>query len=233
MKTVALAGVFLALAAIPRSAAADTLTFTGLGSGEWVSITAGGITETGWAGEIDWWLKTSSNPAGSGFITYCADLYDDAKLPSQTGVLETTSSLSGATSIHAVADAGAMAAYLVDTYSSGAHGSDAAAAGLQLAIWEALYGAGAISYTAAGDVRTAADNFYQGLTTALTVNPSAVLTSTALYFDVFNDSNHTGRLANGQDQIATPEPSTLWQFGLGLTALLAFRRRCRSNHGEP
>src|SRR5262245_19461860 len=45
----------------PAPAAADSLTFTGLGSGSWVTISYGSVTETGWAGEIDWLLKTPSN----------------------------------------------------------------------------------------------------------------------------------------------------------------------------
>ena len=74
----------------PSIAAADTLTYAGLGSGQWVNLQMGGTSETGWAGEILWNL--TANGVTKAITTYCADLFDDAKY-TQTGVYETTAAL--------------------------------------------------------------------------------------------------------------------------------------------
>ena len=216
MRRFLFAGVLASLLAFPTAARADTLTFSGLGSGAVIQVSQGTGMISGWAGEINWLLNGSTL-----FTTYCADLYDDAVLPTQAGTLETTAALNSSTAVNALPNAGAMAAYLVNTYAAGAHGSNDAAAGLQIAIWEAMYGS--VTYSATQAITDAANTFYNGL---LAASPDAVLSSTAPYFDVTNDAGHIGSSANGQDQIgsqgpvSTPEPTSALLLAVGLFGLL-------------
>jgi hypothetical protein len=197
-----------------------------LGSGSWVNLSIGGVQETGWAGEINWLLKTP-NSAGQVITTYRADLFDDAKIPTQLGTFETTAAvdLDKTLSHGAVPNAGSMAAYLVNTNAGDAHKdtSGIRAAGLQIAIWQAMFGADSFSvlnttqgYTAIMGVVT---EYLHGL-------PSHV-SSTAGYFDVVNDVNQTGRAANGQDQIATPEPATVLLLMLAVPGMFCYQYRLK------
>src|SRR5262245_6790317 len=223
----------------PSLASADSLTFTSLGNGSWVTLQLAGVSETGWAGEINWLYKTPSNTIGNMVTTYCADLFDDAKLPIQNVTTTTTAaldaSIAGGTSIslNALPHAGAEAAFLVDNYAAGAHGSNVAAAGLQIAIWQAMFGVNSFSYSASAGVVGAATTYYGYLTDALLKNPSAVYSSTAQYFDVSNDASHTMGNAFGQDQIdpvvGSPEPATVLMlvFGLAIATGFSWQYRLR------
>jgi PEP-CTERM motif-containing protein len=221
--------------AYPTAAAADSLTFQGLGDGAWVTFTAGGQSISGWAGEIEWLLKTPSNTAGKALETYCSDLFDDAKLPTQTGTFETTSALTSATTLGANQYSGARAAYLVNTYAAGAT-TDAYAAGLQLAIWEAMFGAFTTPITGTSKTGSTvtgigayASLFYNDV---ISKNPTT-LTSVAGFFDVPNSLTSSGGNANGQDQITkVPEPGALMLIGLGLTGLLAFQYRLKRQYAR-
>jgi hypothetical protein len=219
----------------PTPSTADSLTYSSLGSGSWVTLTLGSVTETGWAGEINWLYKTPSNTIGTLVTTYCADLFDDAKLPTQSVNTTTTAaldaSIAGGTSmsINAVPHAGGKAAYLVDTFAGSAHGSNDAAAGLQIAIWQAMFGVGSFAYTAGSGVVGATNTYYHNLTNALAANQSAVYAYTATYFDVANDSTHTMWNAYGQDQIdpivGSPEPSTVFLLLLAMASVFAYHYR--------
>jgi len=219
----------------PTLSTADSLTYSSLGSGSWVTLTLGSVTETGWAGEINWLYKTPTDTVGTLVTTYCADLFDDAKLPTQNVNTTTTAaldaSIAGGTSIsiNATPHAGGKAAYLVDTFAGSAHGSNDAAAGLQIAIWQAMFGVGSFSYTAGGGVVGAANTYYQNLTNALAANQSAVYAYTATYFDVANDSTHTMWNAYGQDQIdpivGSPEPSAVFLLMFGMVAVFGYHYR--------
>jgi hypothetical protein len=212
----------------PTAAAADSLTFTGLGDGAWVSFTAGGQTISGWSGEIEWLLKTPSNTVGKALETYCSDLFDDAKLPTQTGTFETTSALTPTTTLGANQYSGARAAYLVNTYAAGAT-TDAYAAGLQLAIWEAMFGPFTTPTTGTSKtgatvtgIGAFASLFYNDV---MSKNPTT-LTSAAGFFDVPNSLALSGVNANGQDQITSvPEPGQLMLIGLAMTGLLIYQTR--------
>jgi hypothetical protein len=219
----------------PAFVAADSLTYNGLGSGTWVTLQIGSLTETGWAGEIGWLLKTPANTAGTAILTYCADLFDDAKIPTQNVTTTTTAaldaSISGGSSLSlgALPGAGAKAAYLLNTYGAGAHGSNAAAAGLQLAIWQAMFGVGSFSYsTGLVGVTSAASGYYSGLMAALATNPSSVTSSTVTYFDVANDASHSFANAFGQDQIVgSPEPATIFLMIFAMAAAVGYHYRRR------
>jgi hypothetical protein len=228
-----LGGLAVAILSCPAPAAADSLTFSSLGSGSWVTLQLAGVTETGWAGEIKWLYKTPTDTIGSIVTTYCADLFDDAKLPAQNVSTTTTNALDASIaagtsiSLNALPNAGAKAAYLVDTFAAGAHGSSDAAAGLQIAIWQAMFGTGSFTYSAGLGVITAATNYYGSLTTALLLNPSAVYSSSARYFDVANDAAHSMGNAFGQDQIdpivGSPEPASVLMVVFGMLIALTYQ----------
>jgi hypothetical protein len=207
------------LLAVPTPAAADTLgtlVFDGwssLTNGQTVTINGqGGI----WAGEIDWTLQTATT-SGELFRAFCVDLYDDALVgPSgQSGTLKTTASLNGANS-SGVIQSGARAAWLVNTYGAGT--SAASAAGLQIAIWEALYGP-TFSWSASAAATGFASSYYASVLSA------DVSMSSATYFDAPNNVA-TG---HGQDQvrIGTPEPAPILLLMFGFMTILGYQYRLK------
>jgi hypothetical protein len=202
-KFLVLGCLIAALLIRPAVAVADSLTYAGLGSGAWVNLNLGGVTETGWAGEIKWTL--SAGGVSSAITTYCGDLFDDAKIPVQLGTFETTVAvdLNPSISHGAVAYAGSNAAYLVNTNGSSAHASGIQAAGLQIAIWRAMFGD---TFT----VLNSTAHYSEIMTAAAGYTVPTGVSSVAGYFDVANGAN-IGSLAYGQDQVLidTPEPATI------------------------
>jgi hypothetical protein len=227
MRRVALVGLLTVFLLRPSPAAADTLSFdwsTSLGSGNWLSLNLkdGRGFITGWVGEIKW-----TTSGGKLFESYCADLFDDATIPTQNGTFGTSSDLDAGTfaSLHSGPNAGARAAYLVNTYGAAADGNNDLAAGLQIAIWEAMFG-GPLTYTAtnlwtnslwqvqqsiSSTIMMAANTYYTGLTAA---NPTVVLASSARYFDT---------VGSGQDQIGVPEPTTVLLMLFAMVGLLTYQ----------
>jgi hypothetical protein len=207
----------------PAVAAADSLSFTSLGSGGWVNLKIGTITETGWAGEINW--NMTANGVTKAVTTYCGDLFDDAKLPIELGTLTTTGALDADPSIShgALPNAGSDAAYLVNTYAAGVHGNSIGAAALQLAIWQAMFGANSFTVLNTSANYTAIMNALSGFHL-----PSGSFTASAGYFDV-NNGSAIGSAANGQDQVivGTPEPATIVLTFLAMVGMLAYQRRLR------
>ena len=157
--------------------------------------------------------------------TYCGDLFDDAKLPTELGTLKTTAAVDANPSIShgALPGAGTAAAYLVNTYAAGAHGNAIQAAALQIAIWQAMFGSSSFS------VLNTTQN-YNAIISALTNIhlPGGSFTSVAGYFDVANGSA-IGSAANGQDQVivGTPEPATIVLMFLAMFGMLAYQRRLK------
>jgi hypothetical protein len=206
----------------PSIAAADTLTYAGLGSGQWVNLQMGSTSETGWAGEILWNL--TANGVTKAITTYCADLFDDAKY-TQTGVYETTAALDLTPSIShgAGAHAGSTAAYLVNSYAGGAHGNNLQAAALQLAIWQDLFG------TSSFTVLNTTANYptLMGAISSFTL-PAGSFTASAGYFDVANGAA-IGSGANGQDQVVvgTPEPSTILLLAFAMGLMVTYQLRLK------
>jgi hypothetical protein len=222
MRKFLVAGCLVAAAMLrPSIAAADTLTYTGLGSGQWVNLKIGNVQETGWAGEINWNLTV--NGVTKAVTTFCADLFDNA-LWTQSGTYTTTAALDANPSISygAGANAGSTAAYLVNTYGGNVHGNGLQSAALQLAIWQDLFGAN--SFTV---LNTTAN--YTTLMAAIGnfPLPGGSFSASAGYFDVVNTA--IGSAANGQDQVVvgTPEPGTiiLLTFAMGLMVTYQLRRR--------
>jgi PEP-CTERM motif len=190
----------------PSIASADTLNMTGLGKGEWVSINVGGVSESGWAGEINWLDNSKS------IFTYCVDLFDNA-LSQQQVTVGTTDNLTKDTDPYTTDQAGGRAAWLFNAYADDIHTtlSNAQAAGLQIAIWQTLYKPGAFTIVASQAALAAADAY---------LNNAMGRTALAVYLDAARGA--------GQDQIThtVPEPGTILLVGLGilLMALMANRK---------
>ncbi len=226
MRKILLLGLVVLTLACPSRANADSLAFAGTGKG------VGGITIGGslvnisnvFAGELDWtWL--SAPPAGfdSSIVTYCVDILNDVTSTQDMTVLS-TDLLTPATSTDVTPDAGMKAAWLFNTFAADvdSSGTDAQAAGLQIAIWKALYDTDASLTTGnvtfsglSSDVALAATSYLQALYYA----PGVYHTSTAVWLDALDPPRGAG-----QDQITgVPEPGTLFLMATG--AIAFFRRR--------
>jgi len=207
----------------PAVAAADSLNYTSLGSGGWINLKIGSVTETGWAGEINW--NMTAGGVTQAVTTYCGDLFDDAKLPTELGTLKTTAAVDANPSIShgALPGAGTAAAYLVNTYAAGAHGNAIQAAALQIAIWQAMFGSSSFS------VLNTTQNYNAIMSALANIHlPGGSFTALAGYFDVANGSA-IGSAANGQDQVivGTPEPATIVLMLLAMFGMLAYQRRLK------
>jgi PEP-CTERM motif-containing protein len=218
MMKIVYASLFAATLLCPMSAAADTVTLTSngstygwnLGKGDWVTIAAGssGPQMTAWAGEINW-LLTSPTGFTQSLVTYCVDFFNDA-LHTQTVTVsnDIKNDLTSTTSIGTTPGAGGRAAWLVNTYASEASTNNDKAAGLQIAVWNTMYAAGAFSISAP----LAAMNWASTYLGTLGTN-----TATGIYFDAARGA--------GQDQIATPEPASILMLLIGMTMALGFGYR--------
>jgi hypothetical protein len=194
-------------------ASADALSLTSVGKGDWVSITTGTTSQTGWAGEINWLLTTPSFTES--LYTYCVDLFDPALYTQNPITVKTTNDLTSSTSPNSTPGAGGRVAWLFNTFADGIHGlannqvAFDEAAGLQIAIWETMYNSSAFTVAANADATSWAGKYLGALGTH---------TSVAMYLDA-----PTGR---GQDQIAhLPEPSSVLLVSLALPLIFAYRRR--------
>ena len=79
----------------PTPSTADSLTYSVIRQRlVGVTLTLGSVTETGWAGEINWAREQNAEQHHRHLVTtYCADLFDDAKLPTQSVNTTTTAAL--------------------------------------------------------------------------------------------------------------------------------------------
>jgi hypothetical protein len=216
--TIALAWLY------PVAASADSLAFDGVGKGVWGINIGGSVVNVNdvFAGQIDWsWLTAPPAGFGATLETYCVDVLHDVTNPETVTVRSTDDIPSTAPN---VSNAGEKAAWLYDSYASTIT-TNAQAAGLQIAIWEALYdttadlAGGNINFSGAGltlGVLTAANSYLSALYAA------DYSTASAVWLDS----------PTGQDQITNvPEPATLLLFALGIGTVVQFRRK--SALGKP
>ncbi len=209
----------------PASARADSLTFQNTGLGVW-NVTIGGSAlgsggpVTGFAGQIDWsWLNGPPPGFENNVVTYCVDVLHDVISP-ETVEVWSTNDMPGVSPN--VSNAGQLAAWLYNTY-AGSITTNAQAAGLQIALWEALYDGtpdanvvqaalttGTIFFSGlSADVIGAATGYLTGLTTA-------TLGTSAIWLDS----------SDGQGQITNvPEPASLSLIALGLCTAYRTRRK--------
>jgi hypothetical protein len=205
------------LAAGTTRAEAETIDFLGLGHHSVVEV-SGPVSGTVYAGELNWqWLGTPPDGFGQSFYTFCLDILSYLTDPQDVTVRSTDD-------LDTTPDAGAKAAWLVNTYAApildGGGEANVLAAALQVAVWEAVYdsvnslSSGVFSLVTTGDIRDQADAYLSALYYA----PGTYYTSDAVWLDT----------RNGQDQIvvsSVPEPATLSLLGFGCLLLGGRRRR--------
>lgn len=196
------------------------LQFDGMGLHDIVTIGgSSGVTGSYYAGELDWhWLAPTPAGFDAAIYTYCVDILNEVTNPQTVQVSTTSDSLMTTQAT----DGGGKAAWLLNTFAPVIHtsGTGLQAAALQVAIWEAIsdndynLSTGYFTllttgtYTSAAQAQAIYDqaNVYLG---ALFPSSGGYQTSVATWFDA------TSATGGGQDQIATPEPSSLLLLGLG------------------
>ena len=225
----------------PASAAANFLIYDGMGNRSVVTIALYGVEEGPYyAGEINWLWDTVPTGFEEAIYTYCVDPFNLAISPQWVEQQSTEVMI-----VNGVLDAaaGGRAGWLFNTFAPTirADGGDIEAAGLQVAIWEAVNDAD--NNLAAGDfalvvnssvwggehlaaqIRDQAQSYLNQLFYA----PGEFHSSTAVWLDA---------TPTGQDQITqlaevprtVTEPGSLLLFGLGLPcAFLRRRINGRSN----
>jgi hypothetical protein len=242
LKKLVCSGFLLGCALLVGStnASANSLIYDGMGNRSVVTIALNGVQEGPYyAGEINWLWDTAPEGFAEAIYTYCVDPFNSAISP-QWVEQESTEVMI----VDGILDpaAGGRAAWLFNTYAPSirAGGTDIEAAGLQVAIWEAVNDSD--NNLAGGDfalvvnstvwggeelavqIRDQAQTYLDQLFYA----PGQFHTSTAIWLDA---------TPTGQDQItqlAPPtsvgEPGTLLLFGLGVPCAFLKRRSGRQSH---
>ena len=192
--------LFVLALVFPSVAAADPIHMDWRGTGSGMTVSVAGVGDV-FAGELRWTLDGSLD-----ILSYCVDIASYLGDP-QMADLDSISNLTGASS-----NTGGKVAWLYNTYSGAAHGSDFLAAALQVAIWEVI-GGNAFSLSGAS---------------ALTVGVAAHIFVSSLPGSNYGDAAwlNVASGARGQDQVthSVPEPGTLLLLGAGAVGLAARRR---------
>jgi hypothetical protein len=217
---------------LPSNATAAELTWGGMGLNDIVTInaTVGGDTVSGsyYAGEILWdWVA----PVPSGFeesiVSYCVDIFKDITDPQTVAISTTADPLM----VTPATDGGGKAAWLLNQFASVvATGVEAAA--LQVAIWEALYD-NTNNLDTGSFTLVHSDAAYTGAAQATLIYNQANLYLNQLFYgdgqyhtSVARWLDATSAAGGGQDQITTPEPSSLLLIAVGgIVSGLRARRR--------
>ena len=211
------------LLVMPAKANADQIKFNGPALTK--TVTIGGTQAGNYQGNVQAgalsWTWTGTPPAGfaQSFYSYCVDLAHFVTDPQDVTVRSSEGFTNG------VENGGTKAAWLFNQYAAGIHQmtdlTTAAvySAGLQVAIWEAMYdttanlSAGGFTATTSNTaVMTAATNYLNELYKSNMVAVATILESTR---------------ATGQDQIVAQvsEPSTLMLMGLAFFGFALLARR--------
>lgn len=208
------------VALIPTRASASELNLLGMGAHSIVTID-GDVSGSFYAGEIDW-VWTAPTPGGfSDYIyTYCVDILNEVENPQQVRISDT----SDPAMVTKATDGGEKAAWLLNSYAAGINvtGDGIAAAALQVAIWEALTD-NLLDLTTGGFILKTTGE-YTGVAVA-----TDIFNTAAGYLSALSNADYRNSVAtwldakNGQDQITTPEPSSLML--LGVAGLFMRRRR--------
>lgn len=212
-----------ALFLIPATASADQINFNGAALTKVVTIGGSNLLNHHGdvqAGALSWtWAGTPPAGFAQSFYSYCVDLAHFVTDPQNVTVRSSDGFTNG------VVDGGSKAAWLFNQYASGIHQmtdlTTAAlySAGLQIAIWEAMYDTTA--------------NLEAGGFTA-TASNSTVMTAARTYLTELYNSNMVGTATildstgpTGQDQIIAQvsEPSTLMLMGLAFFGFAMLARR--------
>jgi hypothetical protein len=208
---------------MPARANADQINFNGPALTKLVTI--GGSISTNYHGQVQAgalsWTWAGTPPAGfaQSFYSYCVDLAHFVTDPQYVTVRSSDGFTNGVTG------GGSKAAWLFNQYAAGIHQitdlTTAAlySAGLQIAIWEAMYdstanlaGGGFTATSSNATVMTAATGYLTELYKSNMVGVATILDSTR---------------SSGQDQIVAQvgEPSTLLLMGLAFFGFATLARR--------
>lgn len=209
---------------VPARAHADQINFNGPALTQLVTLGGSNLANyhgTAHAGALSWtWAGTPPAGFAQSFYSYCVDLAHFVTSTQQVTVQSSVGFSNGG-----VANGIAKSAWLLNQYAAGIHSmadtTTAAlySAGLQIAIWEALYDTSA--------------NLAGGGFTATTTNTTVMNAATGYLTQLYN-SNMTGvatvlnsNLTTGQDQMIAQvdEPSTLLLVGLAFFGFATLARR--------
>ena len=226
--------LFVCPLVVPSKVDAAELNWTGMGLHDIVTIDAnvGGNVVSGsyYAGEITWdWTAPVPTGFEASIVTYCVDILHELTDPQKVAISTTADPLMNTPAT----DGGGKAAWLLNQF-AGAVSTGVQAAALQVAIWESLYDNdhnldtgsfklvhSSAAYTGAAEATLIYNqaNNYLG---QLFYGNGLYHTSVADWLDA------TTATGGGQDQITTPEPSSLLLIAIGgLTTRLRRRRALR------